>query len=85
VNFTAAVTTVATMEATIFTGQALAADIFDPTTQADTTADITAVDTTVAADIMVAAVTVMVVAVTAVAEIITSLHSPEVQSKSELR
>jgi hypothetical protein len=73
------------MEATIFTGQALVADIFDPTTQADTTADITAEDTTVAADIMVAAVTVMVEAVMAVAEIITSLHSPEVQSRSELR
>jgi hypothetical protein len=78
-------TTVATtMEVTIFTGQALAADIFDPTTQADTMAGITAVDTTVAAGIMVA-VTVTVEAVMAAAEIITSLHAPEVRSRSELR
>jgi hypothetical protein len=72
------------MEATTFTGQALAADTLDPTTQSD----ITAADTTVAADIMVAGVTgvaVMVAAVMAVEEIITSLHSPKVRSRSALR
>jgi hypothetical protein len=73
------------MEATISTGQALAADILDPTTQADITVDIMAVATTVAADIMAAAATVMVEAVMAAAEIITSLHSPEVRSRGALR
>jgi hypothetical protein len=64
VNFTAAVMTVVTMGATISTETALAADILDPITQADTTAgDITVVAVTV--------VVAMAAAVTAVAEVTT--------------
>jgi hypothetical protein len=74
VNFTAAVTTVATvatMGATISTEQALAADILDPTTQADITVDTTGADTMEAVGTVVVA---MAAAVTAVAAITTNWH-----------
>jgi hypothetical protein len=68
------------MVGTISTDKALAADILDPTTQADTTA----AEATATAGAVTAAV-VMVAAVTAVVEIITNRDLPEVRFRKTRR